>query len=198
MLRPLCTPTTPVRESLQTWLPLSIIIDCDHHPTSGWDNVIAALEQNDRVYEVSLLDLSFLTLGDVREKMNLPFPELRYLELHADDVVLPELFDSFLGGYAPRLATIRLFGVRFPGLQNLLWSTPYLETLFLCIPDPGYISPHTMLICLSAVTRLEELLDRILFSYHWSLFQAGNGKRTSAQADTRFSPRSEAVQVHWD
>ena len=113
MLRLLCMPTTPVRESLHTWPPLSIIIDCDHHPTSGWDNVIAALEQNDRVYEVSLLDLSFLTLGDVREKMDHPYPELTYLELHADDVVLPELFDSFLGGYAPRLAAIRLFGVRY-------------------------------------------------------------------------------------
>ena len=61
----LCTPTTPVRESLHIWPPLPIVVDCELHSTSGWDNVVTALEQNDRVCEVTLLDLSFLTLEAV-------------------------------------------------------------------------------------------------------------------------------------
>jgi len=168
----LCTPTTPVRESLHIWPPLPIVVDCERHSTSGWDNVVAALEQNDRVCEVTLLDLSFLTLEAVLKKMERPFPQLAYLELRAYDVTLFNPPDSFLGGSAPCLKVLKLFGIPFPALRKLLLSSPDLETLFLCVPISAYIPPYSMPICLSAVTRLEELLiepypprNRL---YHWA------------------------------
>ena len=55
----LCKPRTPVRQLLHIWPPLPITIaGFKHHPTSGLDNVVAALEQNDRVCDVTLHDLS--------------------------------------------------------------------------------------------------------------------------------------------
>jgi hypothetical protein len=156
----LCQPRTPVRQSLHIWPPLPIIVTGDKdYPTSGLDNVIAALEQNDRVCEISPYDLSFSQLEEVVATMQQPFPELAYLELstHEDENLVPALLDSFLGGSAP-LLVLKLSGIPFPALPNLLLSAPCLQSLHLCyIPHSGFISPNTMLTCLSALTSLEEL-----------------------------------------
>jgi hypothetical protein len=155
----LCQPRTPVRHSLDIWPPLPIIIiGGKDYPTSGLDNVVAALEHNDRVYEVTLQHLSISQLEEVVAAMEQPFPELTYLELRTDEKVVPALPDSFLGRSAPYLTVLKLFGIPFPALPFLLLSTPYLESLYLCyMPHSGYISPNSMLTCLSALTSLEEL-----------------------------------------
>ena len=67
---------------------------------------------------------------------------------------------SFLGGpgSVPRLQTLRLYRITFPGLSKLLLSATHLVDLELWdVPPSGHISPETMLICLSVLTRLATL-----------------------------------------
>src|SRR6266852_749588 len=166
MLVLLCHPRTPVRQSLDIWPPLPITIHDDNgYPTSGLDNVIAALEHNDRVYEVMLRDLSISQLQEVAATLGRPFPELAYLELHTDESEVPNLPHPLLGGSAPRLEELRLSGIPFMGLPSLLSSTRSLESLHLCyIP---HLSPNIVLSYLSALTSLEEL--RIEFPFECCL-----------------------------
>ena len=100
--------------------------------------------------------------------MQKPFPELTYLSLAIRDdeppVPRPILPDSFLGGTAPRLRSLCLFGVLFSGLPKLLLSTSHLVYLALCdIPRLGYISSEVMATTLSALTSLETLFLRFLY-----------------------------------
>ena len=72
--------------------------------------------------------------------------------------------DSFLGGSAPRLQTLSLDSIPFPGLPKLLLSATHLVRLSLrSVPDSGYISPEVLATCLSVLTRLEDL--SIQFQY---------------------------------
>ena len=48
-LRLLCTPRTRVRDALDIWTPLSLIIHSSAHELPGLDNIAAAHERNDRV-----------------------------------------------------------------------------------------------------------------------------------------------------
>jgi hypothetical protein len=90
--------------------------------------------------------------------MNNPFPELEYLHLAPEDENPPTLPDSFLGGSAPRLQEVLLWGIPFPALPKLLLSTNDLVTLCLTdIPRSGYISPKELLTSLSALTKLNSL-----------------------------------------
>jgi hypothetical protein len=69
--------------------------------------------------------------------------------------VLP---DSFLGGSAPHLEVISLYGIPYPGIWKLLLSTTALVHLRLCdIPHSRYISPEGMVTALSTLTSLERL-----------------------------------------
>src|SRR5258708_6010690 len=59
-LRLLCTEDTPVREILAVWPPLPIVVW--QHSNSAWgiDNIMAALEHNDRVCEITLRGVTSL------------------------------------------------------------------------------------------------------------------------------------------
>jgi hypothetical protein len=114
------------------------------------DDIIAALEHNDRVRQIqfhcfSSPKLEFITTDS--GAMQKPFPELTHLLLGIDEDdgsgrILP---DSFLGGTAPRLRTLHLARVPIPGLPKLLSSATHLVYLYLIdIPRSGYISPETM------------------------------------------------------
>ena len=72
--------------------------------SSGTDNVIAALGQNNRVCQVSLT-LAGWQLENVLAAMQVPFPELTAIQFDSDDEALPVIPDSFLpvGGSAPHL-----------------------------------------------------------------------------------------------
>jgi hypothetical protein len=73
-----------------------------------------------------------------------------------EDILVPTLPDSFLGGSVPRLRSLNLFGVSFPGIGKLLLSTRDLVTLTLqSIPPSGFISPAEMVAILSTLTRLK-------------------------------------------
>ena len=64
--------------------------------------------------------------------------------------------DSFLGGSAPRLRSLDLSDISFPGLPELLLSaTHVVELHHFDIPRSGYISPKAMATSLSALTSLE-------------------------------------------
>ena len=159
-LRLCCGTETPVRTSLDVWPLLPIIVLVYSH--EGWggadgeDNIIAALEQNDRICAICLpprLPLAVLAA------MQRPFPELTRLELGNGFESFPVLPASFLGGSAPRLQKLTLDGIPFPELPKLLLSTTHLAKLeLLRIPYSGYISPEEMVFGLSALTRLERLV----------------------------------------
>jgi hypothetical protein len=153
-----CKTKTPVRETLDVWPLLPIVVWSSDHEKWGVDNVIAALEHNDRICELRLLDIPSSQLEEVLATMQQPFPALTRLQLWPRDKTVPVIPDSILGGSAPRLRTLFLDSIPFPGLPKLLLSATHLVHLDLRrIPHSGYISPETMAICLSVLIRLENL-----------------------------------------
>jgi hypothetical protein len=123
------------------------------------DNVISALEHHDRVCQINLTGLPVSLMDKLTAMMQEPFSALTHihLELKGDESVLV-LPDSFLGGSSPRLRSLHLNNIVFPGLPHLLLSANDLVDLRLLeIPDSGYILPQTIVNCLSSLTRLQEL-----------------------------------------
>ena len=164
-LRLCCTESTRSRDTLDIWPALPIIIKGDEYFSArSVDNIVAALESSDRVREINLTISETLDWETFLAAMLQPFPELTYLSLQWDDdidetAVVP---DSFLGGFAARpslqLEGLRLGGIPFPGLPNLLLSAPHLYQLRLeDIPHSGYFSPDAMVAALSTLTSLESL-----------------------------------------
>jgi hypothetical protein len=123
------------------------------------DNVVVALEHNDRICKIHLCHTLSLGFEKAVAAMQQPFPELTCLELWLDDktaaLVVPA---SFLGGSAPQLQSLSLHGIAFPALPELLLSATHLVELELWdIPRSGYFSPEAMVTGLSALTKLESL-----------------------------------------
>ena len=164
-LRLLCGPNTPARDTLDIWPPLPLIIryvgSISHGEPSSVDNIIAALERDDRVCQIKLNFYSSSQMGYVADSaaMQKPFPELTDLHLSLFvDRPGPILPKSFLGGTAPRLRSLVLEYIPFPGLPKLLMSATHLVKLDLYgIPFSGYIPPKAMVTSLSALTSLEYL-----------------------------------------
>jgi hypothetical protein len=187
----LCTPRTRVRELLDFLppaMPIMISNSSDSpmpHPT-GTDTgilsiedgsqVVAAIEQRDRVWWIHLHDLPSGLLEKLAMMMQETFPALKYLRLWAADsdvytsepqqtttaapVVLPE---GFLGGSAPGLESFMLRGIPFPEATKFLLSANDLVHLLLeKIPDSGYISPEAMIAGLVTCTKLEMLVIEFL------------------------------------
>ena len=163
-LRLFCTANT---DTVDIWPALPLFI-CDFNPIGRVDNIVALLERSDLVRRISRigLDVSSRARKDIWEAMQVPFPELRHLELSHNrqtEPVLP-LSGPFLGGSAPRLRSLELHRVPYPGLPMLLLSATHLTLLCLYgIPDSGYIPPEAMAACLSTLTSLEQLYLEFLF-----------------------------------
>ena len=162
-LRLCCTDSTRSRDMLNIWPALPIIIMGDEYFSArSVDNIAAALEFSDRVREINLTISESFVWDIFLAAMLQPFPELTYLSLQWDyDIDEPAVVpDSFLGGFAarPSLRGLRLGGIPFPGLPNLLLSAPHLYQLRLeDIPHSGYFSPDAMAAALSTLTSLESL-----------------------------------------
>ena len=156
-----CTPKKQMRD-MDIWPPLPLIVRdfFDIFPdASSVDNTIAALEYNDRVSQIELESFPLEYVAN-SEAMQKPFPELTHLKLGTTNNDGPILRDSFLGGSAPRLRTLNLINVPFPGLPKLLLSATQLVNLELYdIPHfgSGYVPPEEIATCLSALTGLEYL-----------------------------------------
>ena len=155
-LRLICSDETPVRETLDVWPPLPIVILHSSRSKSGWDNVIAALGRNDRVCKIKMeVDPQWEKALEVMQE---PFPALTDLTLHSDIEIASVFPDSFMGGSAPRLQYLMLNRVSIPGLPKLLSSATDLVLLKLRhISYFGYISPEAIVTCLSSSPRLERL-----------------------------------------
>ena len=97
-------------------------------------------------------------MGTFFAAMQVPFPELTDLAIESYDGSVAFFSDSFLGGLTPRLKTLRLTRIPFPGLPNFLSSAPHLIDLHLLnIPYSGYIPSEVMVAALSTLTSLVSL-----------------------------------------
>jgi hypothetical protein len=188
---------------LAMWPPLPIVVKQHGRLTSRWgvDNIVAALEHNNRIREIDLWRVPSSLLEKVLATMKEQFPALTFLDLQCEDDTTPEIVpDSFMGGSAPSLQnlSLRSIPVTFPGLQKLLLSANRLVNLSLIkIPHSGYISPEAMVTALSTLTRLEEL---------WLEFQSPRSHRLTptlppptrtvlpALTDLRFKGVSEYLE----
>ena len=149
-----CDARTPVRETIDVWPLLPILVWGYGHEKWGVDNIIGALEHDDRIRQ---LILNNFPIEKALAAIQQPFPalEVLYLESRSETAVVPA---SFLGGSAPRLQELRLTCIPFPGLPKLLLSASHLVDLTLRqIPHSGYFSPEAMVTGLAVLTRLEFL-----------------------------------------
>jgi hypothetical protein len=123
------------------------------------DGIVAQLEHSDRIYEINLECLPTLQIEDLWTAMQVPFPELLFLNLTMGRLSYgPVLPDPFLGGSAPHLRHLSLTSIPFPGLPKFLLSANHLVKLFLeNIPHSGYFSPEATATGLSMLTSLEKL-----------------------------------------
>jgi len=167
----LCTNTRPLREILDLWPALPIVIWCGNIsstkslPMAGAENIVSALRHRDRVSQISFSWLPPSVISRFTAIMDTSFPVLTHLELwrNIGGEAILELEDSFLGGSAPNLRSLCLNGVAFPTIPKLLSSAKDLVDLrLLDIPVSAYISPEGMASCLSSLTKLEDL--RLAFS----------------------------------
>jgi len=152
---------------LDIWPPLPIVITDESDSMSGVDNIIAALEQHDRVRQIRLDDIPGWKMDTFVPAMLEPFPVLEGIVFAAfdHDSAMAVIPDSFLGGSAPQLQWLTLHAIPFPTLPNFLSSTKNLVNLELSgIPRSGYISPEVMVACLSAMPKLRSLR----FQFHSS------------------------------
>ena len=151
-----------MRETIDVWPLLPILVFTNEHETDTWgvDNIIAALEHNDRIRQLDLVNLPSSQMENVLAAMQQPFPALEYLNLYSkgETEFVPA---SFLGGSAPQLRSLDLSSIPFPGLPKLLLSATHLVSLHLYdIPRSGYFSPEAMVTALSALTNLKTLYIR--------------------------------------
>jgi len=155
-LQLVCTARTPVK-TLDIWPPLPVVIEQLFDSTRDMDNVLAALEHNDRICKIT-----FWALPSAQEKalaaMQEPFPALTYLDLRSSGGTPPITPNPVLGGSAPHLRVLTLDSISIRGLPKLLLSATDLVVLNLySIPHSAYISPDTLVTCLSASSRLKFL-----------------------------------------
>jgi hypothetical protein len=159
VLRLCCQAGTPVKDKLDVWPLLPIVIQ-DYGGVRNVDNIVAALEHKNRICKIDLISLPSSQLEKVLAVMQQPFPALTslWLGLQEQDETVPVAPASFLGGSAPCLQNLWLFRIPFFRLPELLLSATHLVKLTLSdIPHSGYISPRAMVTCLSALTRLKSL-----------------------------------------
>jgi len=169
-LRLLCKNRRLVK-TLDIWPELPIVIHVDDwticEPPSG-TNVISVLKRHDRVCKIFISSVPTSLLEELAT-ISEPFPALIELELESFKTDPPILPDSFLGGSVPRLRSLDLWGIPFPGIGNLLLSTRDLVTLSLgVIPPSGYISPESMVTILSGLTRLKSFELNIETAEFWT------------------------------
>ena len=168
-LRLLCTHKTIARDIQNIWPPLPLVIrNAFRDEALSVDNIIAILEHNDRVCQIELKSLTSSQFEYVTNSaaMQKPFPKLTDLRLCGK--MKSTLPVSFLDGTTPRLRSLHLSRVPFPGLPKLLLSATHLVDLQVDLTDiphdsAGYVQPEAMTASLSALTSLELL--RLEFRY---------------------------------
>ena len=157
-----CTPKT-TGDKLEIWPALPLLIN-GQISSLVVDNIIALLKLHDRVSVIDLFGLGTTPeIEKVLAAMQVPFPDLTDLRLSSFPKASINT-DSFLGGSVPSLRELSLRGTPFMGFQELLSSATNLTDIKLS--DLGYISPETMVTCLSALTSLKSLFLQFLLRSH--------------------------------
>jgi hypothetical protein len=113
-----CGARTPVRETVDVWPPLPIVVRSSGHEAPVVDNLVAALEYNDRISEINLYNMSSSQFERVSRAMHQPFPALEHLNLGFNEETALVDPASFLGGSAPRL---RSLVTHFRGCRNFFY-----------------------------------------------------------------------------
>ena len=148
-------------KTLEIWPELPIVIDVYGSQSQvNATNVNAALRHRNRVCKIFHNNVLHPNSPLLKEfaAIDEPFPALTALNLFAFGPNVPVLPDSFLGGSAPHLRSLELYGIPYPSIGTLLSSTTNLVQLHLLkIPHSGYIAPETIVPCLSTLTRLKSL-----------------------------------------
>ena len=176
-LRLYCTPSTPVRSTLNCWPAfLPIVVQCGGKLlTAGLspveeENVVAALQHSDRVRSIELL-LTDSFVEKLSTQVTEPFPELEDLVLQSTN---GRLFLTSPPRWSPRLRVLHLTNVTLPSFPQLLSSSPNLVDLRL--HNTSYSSPPIFPLAivdtLSVMTRLE-YLSIYCFSVHSALLHTG-------------------------
>jgi F-box-like len=157
-LRLVCQPEMPARDTLDVWPPLPLVV-WDSISEEDVGRIVAVLGRTDRVCQIDLdLIYGISPWEVVLAPMQKTFPELTDLVLYSHCPSEIVLSNSFLGGSAPRLRRLRLDGIIFPGLPNLLLSAPHLVEIRLYdIPYFGHFSPDELITALSTSTNLRLL-----------------------------------------
>ncbi|KAH9968536.1 hypothetical protein BGW80DRAFT_657375 [Lactifluus volemus] len=169
-LQLLCTHGTPVKNNLDYWPALPIVMQYPQSSTSininysnpiseisDADNIMAALQHSDRIYTI-WLNVTTPLLEKLTTVPQDSFPALEYLVLETgtdNGFILPE--ESFVGPF-PNLHVLHVARIAFPALQRVLLSARDLVDLHLeTLPSSGYITPAALLTFLPVMTRLESL-----------------------------------------
>ena len=146
--------------TLDIWPTLPIVVAANNVASKDdVTNIIAALRQHNRVCKIVYQHRQFQnSLLKEFAAIDQPFPALTSLGLSSFERNVTALPDSFLGGSAPQLRSLYLEGIPCPSIGKLLSSTTNLVRLSLWgIPHSGYISPKTIVPCLSTLSRLKSL-----------------------------------------
>jgi len=145
-------------------LPISIWHERELFPKHE-DEVAAALEHPDRIYEIKLI-MSDSMLAKSATWVEASFPALESLHLSSPRFDLMVLPDAFLGASTPsatprRLLHIELNNIYFPTLPQLLLSSRYLLSLSLrsdtVMGSTTFLSPEAFTSALSAASQLKDL-----------------------------------------
>ncbi|KAI9463595.1 hypothetical protein BJY52DRAFT_1184604 [Lactarius psammicola] len=177
-LRLFCSNGTPVKETLEFWPALPIVMRYGGFPGSApvspedEENLVTALRHPDRIYEIGITVTGSLCDRLAAEMQNTmsSLEALRLMVQGKAELLLP---DQFLGGSAPLLSVISTYGVAFPALPKLLLLASNLVSLELWnIPRSGYFSPEALVMGLSVATQLKSF--KIHFDFPISHFHARN------------------------
>ena len=181
------------------WPPFPIIItDVVDMFVPGDHDFDSAFAYHNRICAISLITLTKFKLERLVSATQVQFPALIDLRLQYDEHFHEPspLPDGFLSGSVPRLQSLELRDIPFPGLPKLLLSVTHLVSLTLLnIPDSGYFSPETMVANLSGLSYLKSLI--IEFASPPSLLDPGKRHpppttRTPLPALTRLELRMDS------
>ena len=156
-LRLRCNANTPVKKTLGVWprgFPIVIQESRSRLPLSG-ANIISALKHHNRVSEIDLYITSRTLLKQLYKVITKPYPVLTRLCLRISKSA-PVFHYTFLGGSAPRLKDLDLWGIPFPAVPKFLpLCHDLVDVQLKNIPNAGYSSPEALATALSALTKLK-------------------------------------------
>ena len=191
-LRLFCTHGTPVQKTLHFWPALPIVVEygglpeLDSPVPEDEDNIIAALDQSDRVTSISLtVTRSLLKKLFAFDRL---FSELQDLVLWSRDGVPLTLPSTFRCGQ--RLRCLRLTGIKFPALLPPIYSNFSINLIDLQLHEafrPWKFSPLTLKIILCKTPHLRSLSLHFCYTAYYHFPLPPYGERAVLPALTRFN-----------